>query len=119
MRTKIGSEVHPRYKGVAEWQVEGIAGIPHPLRYTDPVQGNVSYDPKILQLQSPACSRVLWFAYWISTDNTKGKLKWGQSPPMLEETVLLSLLKDAIDKGMFTKSFLKKLKGELDTALGY
>jgi hypothetical protein len=118
MMTEVGSTVHPRYQGIAEWRVKSIARLPRPIQYTDPVQGSVSYDPKIVWLESSTHSRVLWFAYWISTDKTKGNLQWGGGAPMLEEAILLRLLKDAIAKGIFTKSFLKKLKGELDTALG-
>jgi len=35
---------------------------------------------------------------------------------MLEESVLLNLMKDAIDQGFFTKDFLKGLARELDGA---
>jgi len=110
MRTKVGSTVHPRYKGQASWQVEGIAELPKPLGYRDPVQGNVKYNPRILLLSSEDKKRALWFAYWISTRKTEGKLKWGQGPPMLEERVLLQLFKDAMDKGLFTDGFLRELR---------
>ena len=117
MATTIGSTVHPRYKGVGVWRVKSIARLQQPIRYPDSVLGNVAYEPRILWLQSPAHSRVLWFAYWISTRGTKGRRAWGGGAPMLEEGVLLELLKDAIANGMFTKSFLKKLKAELDAAI--
>jgi hypothetical protein len=116
MATTIGSKVHPRYKGVAEWRVKAVAELSGPIRYPDPVRGHVAYEPRILSLQSPAHGRVLWFAYWISTRGTGGKRAWGGGAPMLEEGVLLELLRDAIAKGMFTKSFLRKLKAELDAA---
>jgi len=36
---------------------------------------------------------------------------------MLEESVLLNLMKEAIEQGFFTKDFLKGLARELDEAL--
>jgi len=117
METNVGSTVHPWYKGIHEWQVEAIAKLPQRIEYSDPVQGNVSYDPKIVWLKSSKHSKVLWFAYWMSTNKTGGKMKWGQGPPMLEQSVLLNLLKGAIKQGFFTKDFLKELASELDRAL--
>lgn len=114
MRTNVGSTVHPRYRGQASWHVEGIAELPEPLEYQDPVQGGVRYDPRILLLSSGDGDRVLWFAYWISTCKTMGKLKWGQGPPMLEEGVLLRLFKDAMDKGLFTDGFLCELRDAIE-----
>lgn len=116
MRTRVGSTVHPRYKGVAKWQVNGIASLLQPIEYSDPVQGQVSYDPRILLLESPDHGSVLWFAYWISTSKARGRMKWGQGPPMLEESNLLKLLSDAIRQGFFSKGFLKKLNSELKAA---
>ena len=112
MGTKEGSTVHPWYKGIHEWQVKAIAKLPEPIEYSDPIQGNVSYDPKILWLTSSKHSKVLWFAYWMSTDKTGCKMKWGQGPPMLEQSVLLNLLKEAIKQGFFTKDFFEELAHE-------
>lgn len=117
MKTQVGSKVHPWYKGNHEWEVKGIAEIKHQIKYHDHEQGEVSYDPKIMLLESEKAGIALWFTYWISTNKTKGKLKWGQGPPMLEEDVLLELMKDAIKKGLFSKDFLKKLDRELELAL--
>jgi hypothetical protein len=114
MATRIGSTVRPWYKGTHEWQVEGIAELPQHIGYTDSVQGDVGYSPKILALSNSQGERALWFAYWISTSNNKGKLKWGQGPPVLEEEVLLTLLKEAISKGLFTSDFLAELARELE-----
>ena len=61
MKTKVGSNVHPWYKGVHEWRVRGIAGLKQPIKYDDPVQGTVSYDPKIMLLESDEAGKVLWF----------------------------------------------------------
>jgi len=117
MITEVGGTVHPWYKGIREWQVEAIARLPQPIRYPDPNQGDVSYDPKIVWLKCPEHSKVLWFAYWISTNKTKGRMKWGQGAPMLEEDVLLTLLKDAISQNLFSKNFLGELASELGGAL--
>ena len=54
---------------------------------------------------------------WIATSKTGGKMKWGQGSPMLEEGALLSLLRQAIEKGFFSGGFLRKLHQELDKAL--
>lgn len=117
MKTQVKGKVHPWYKGCHEWEVKGIAGLEKPIKYEDPEQGDVSYDPKIMLLESEKIGNVLWFTYWISTNKTKGKSKWGQGPPMLEEDVLLELMKDAIRKGLFTGDFLEKLDSELELAL--
>ena len=117
MVTTEGSTVHPWYKGTHEWQVKSIARLPKPIEYPDPVQGKVSYDPRILMLGSEKLSKVLWFTYWIATGKTEGKMKWGQGSPMLEESVLLSLMKEAIKQGFFTNDSLRELSRELDEAL--
>lgn len=117
MKAKVGDTIHPWYKGTHEWRVEAIAKLPQAIEYDDPVQGKVSYDPRVVWLKSPEYSKVLWFAYWISTNKTQGKMKWGQGAPMLEENVLLELLKDAIRQDFFTKNFLRELRRELDDAL--
>lgn len=117
METNVGSTVHPWYKGTHEWRVKGIAKLPQSIQYDNSHRGKVSYDPKILLLGSEKLSKVLWFTYWMSTNKTGGKMKWGQGPPMLEENVLLNLLKGAIKQDFFTKDFLKELAGELNKAL--
>ena len=81
MKTKVGSNVHPWYKGTHEWQVEGIAELAHPVEYHYSEQGKVGYDPKIMLLESETVGKVLWFNYWISTSKTKEKMKWGGGPP--------------------------------------
>ena len=114
MATHVGSTVRPWYKGTHEWQVERIAELPQPIDYRDSIQGDVGYFPKILALSNSQGERALWFAYWISTSKTKGKPKWGQGPPVLEEQVLLTLLKEAIRSGFFTGDFLAGLARELE-----
>jgi len=117
VRTKVGSIVRPRYKGVAEWQVDKISEVLPPIEYADPVQGDVKYAPKIILLHNSQGDKVFWFAYWISTSKTKGNLEWGQRPPMVEENVLLKLLSQAIKQGFFTNDFLRDLNHELQSAL--
>ena len=114
---KVGDMVHPWYKGNHEWEVKDIAELKQPIEYPDSEQGEVRYDPKIMLLESKKVGKVLWFTYWIATDKTTGKLKWGQGPPMLEERVLLELIKDAIKKKIFSKAFLEGLNNELKTVL--
>lgn len=117
MATDVGSIVHPWYKGSHEWQVEGIAEPSHSIIYRDSVQGDVKYCPKILDLRNSKGEKALWFTYWISTRKTGGKLKWGGGSPMLEEHVLLDLLKEAINKGLFSSDFLLELKRELEPSI--
>jgi hypothetical protein len=118
MPADVGDYVHPWYKGSHEWLVKKAAKLDKPIEYQDDEQGQVRYDPKIMLLESPAKSNVLWFSYWMSTDKTDGKMKWGQRPPMLEEEVLLELLSKAIKKDMFSTQFLKKLSREIDAKTG-
>ena len=88
-----------------------------PIEYTDEEQGNVRYEPKIVLLESKTGDKALWFPYWLSTNKTKGKMKWGQRPPMLEEQVFLQLVRDATKRGLFSSQFLKQLKEEMQTKL--
>ena len=117
MKTKVGSKVHPWYKGNHEWEVKGIAGLEKPIKYDDPMQGEVGYYPKIMLLEGEKVDKVLWFTYWISTNKTKGKSKWGQGPPMLEENVLLDLMRDGVRKGLFSRKFLQELCSEIESGL--
>ncbi|MBI2958510.1 MAG: hypothetical protein HYY32_06665 [Chloroflexi bacterium] len=118
MAAAVGSTVHPWYKGTHEWHVKGMAELETPIKYEDTGQGEVVYAPKILRLSGGKVGRVLWFSYWMATKRTKGKIKWGQGPPVLEEPVLLELLKNGVRENLFTRSFLKKLHREIGTALG-
>jgi len=114
----VGDKVHPRYKGIDNWEIKAIAELPEPIRYSDSKLGRVSYCPRIVSLESPDNRlRALWFAYWIATSGTGGKMKWGQRPGIYEENVLLELLKGAIRQGFLTKNFLRQLARELDRAL--
>lgn len=117
MKTQVGSTVHPWYKGSHEWQIKGIAQLRQPIEYDDPIQGKVRYDPKIMLLENGNIGKVLWFPYWLATSKTKGKMKWGQRPPMLEENAFLELMKDAFQKGFFSKDFLHELNRELRLVL--
>ena len=117
MSIEIGSIVHPWYKGTHEWQVKRIAELKKPIVYDDPIQITVTYDPKIMLLENERVGKVLWFPYWMATSKTKGKMKWGQRPPILEEDVFLELMKDAIKKGLFSREFLDKLGREIKAAL--
>jgi len=118
MNAIVGDKVHPRYKGIDNWEIKAIAELPEPIKYNDSKLGKVSYWPRIVLLESVnSRSKVLWFAYWIATSRTAGKMKWGQRPGMYEENVLLKLVKDAIRQDFFTKGFLKELHSELQRAL--
>lgn len=118
MTAKVGNTVHPKYKGIAEWQIKKIAELPKPIKWNDPpTEGEVSYAPKILWLSCPKYRKVLWFTYWIATPRTKGNLAWGEGPPMLEEDTFLRLLEGTIKQDFFTKGFLKKLRREIESAL--
>jgi hypothetical protein len=113
MVASIGSTVHPWYKGNHEWTVKGLAQLKQPVQYQDEQQGDVTYDPKIMLLEGTGGCPALWFNYWISTDKTKGKVKWGGGPPILEEYVLLELMKTAIKNGMLSQEFLTALSKEI------
>ncbi len=117
MKTTVGSMVHPWYKGNHEWQVKGIAELNQPIQWDDPVQGKVSYEPKIMELEGEGVGKVLWFNYWILTSKTGEKTEWGGGPPMLEESVILELIRDAMKKGLFTKGFVAELHREVQLAL--
>ncbi len=117
MVASIGDKAHPWYKGNHEWKVKGVAQLDQPVKYQDDQQGDVSYDPKIFQLETDAGCSVLWFNYWISTSKTGGKMKWGGGPPILEEYVLLELMRKAIRNGLLSKDFLNGLAREIKNKL--
>ena len=113
MASGVGDTVHPWYKGIHEWTVKKVATLKKPVEWEDKEQGHVKYEPKIMKLESPSLGEVLWFPYWLSTNNTQGKFKWGQRPPMLEESVLFELIQEAIRQDMFSQKFLRNLKEEI------
>jgi hypothetical protein len=117
MVTSVEDKVHPWYKGNHEWKVKNIVKLERPIEYYDETQKDVRYDPKILNLAAPTGCSVLWFTYWISTIKTEGKMKWGQGPPILEESVLLELMKKAINGGLFSEDFLSVLAKEIQKKL--
>jgi hypothetical protein len=118
MKATVGDEVHPRYKGIDNWEIKAIAELSEPIKYNDSKLGRVGYCPRIVLLESVANKlKALWFAYWIATSQTEGKMRWGQRPGMYEESVLLKLVKGAIRQNFFTRDFLKDLRRELDEAL--
>lgn len=117
MVASVGDEVHPWYKGNHEWKVAQIAQLEQPIRYKDKIQGDVAYNPKILKLEGSGGCSALWFAYWISTDKANHKMKWGGGPPILEEYVLLELLRKSIRNGFFSEDFLSVLAKEIKNRL--
>jgi len=119
MKATVGTIVHPRYKGFDNWEIKAIAELPEPIKYDDSKLGKVSYCPRIVLLESVnSRSKALWFAYWIATSRTTGKMKWGQRPGMYEENVLLKLLKDAIKQDFFSEDFLHSLYKVVNNKLG-
>jgi len=115
METAIGNEVHPRYKNYNEWKVADMVHLDKPVEYHDSHQGDVVYDPAIVQLEASAGCRVFLFNYRISSDETGSKMKWGGGPPVLEEYVLLELLKNAVDRKLFSEDFLQGLAAKLNS----
>jgi hypothetical protein len=113
MAASIGSMVHPWYKGKHLWKVKDIAQLDQPVKYQDDEQGEVCYDPKIMLLEVKEGCTALWFNYWISTDKANHKMRYGGGPPILEESVLLELLKKAIKNGQFSQDFLTALDKEI------
>lgn len=111
MVANVGSKVHPRYKGCDDWEVRAVAELSKLLKWEDDYfGGEVSYSPRLLWLTCKKIDKALWFAYWISNPNTRGKLAWGQGPPVLEEDEFLALITNAIKQGFFTENFLNALK---------
>jgi hypothetical protein len=44
MKAQVGAKVHPRYKGIANWEIKAIAA-PEPIKYENSKLGEVSYSP--------------------------------------------------------------------------
>jgi hypothetical protein len=59
--TEEGVIVHPWYRGYHQWKVDVIAEMPQLIHYDDFYQGEVTYAPKVLLLDSEWESKVLWF----------------------------------------------------------
>jgi hypothetical protein len=118
MTANIGSQVHPRYKGINEWEIKAIAELPQPLKWSDKYfGGEVTQSPRLLMLGSPKIRKALWLAYWMATPRTKSKLAWGGAPPVLEEDTFLELMKTAVKQGFFTRDSLNQLKREIEAEL--
>lgn len=99
MKAKFRKAVHPKYKGIAKWQVEQVASLPQLIEYSDPVQGKVSYDARILLLESPECeNKVLWFNYWIAPSKTSGRMRCGTGHLCLKRVFFWSYLRMPLSK---------------------
>jgi len=59
--TEEGVIVHPWYRGYHQWKVDVIAEMPQLIHYDDFCQGEVTYAPRVLLLDSEQESPVLWF----------------------------------------------------------
>lgn len=118
MKAKVGAKVHPRYKGIDDWEIKAVAELSRPIKYRDSELGRVSYHPSIVLLESLDNGvQALWFAYRIGTSKNGGRMRWAHDPGVYEEDALLELFKDAMSKNLFTVSFLSKLTDELELGI--
>ena len=114
---KVGQQKQAKYWG--KFSVSKVARVKQPVKCDCEEIGTALFDPTIVKIQwekSPSEDKnEFWFPYWITIG---GKEKYGQFAPMIGEKALLELLKDAIEQGFFSKSFLKGLGKVIISKLG-
>ncbi len=114
---KEGQQKRAKYWG--EFKVTKVAQLKAPVSaYSDDV-GEVLLSPTLVQIHwkgDPDDEYGFWFPYWITT---KGKEKYGQYAPMMDEHSLLELLEEAIRRGFFSGSFLHQLHTTITDKLNF
>ena len=105
---KEGQEKRAKYWG--EFTVTKVAQLKVPVSASSAEIGEVLLKPTLVQIHwkgDPEDEYGFWFPYWITT---KGKDRYGQYAPMMDEGSLLELLQEAIRKDFFSENFLDQLQ---------
>jgi len=90
--------------------VKKVAKLARPIVCHSAEIDEALFDPCLVQIEwekppSPD-GHEFWFPYWITV---RGKERYGQFAPMMGETALLELLREAIRQGFFSDDFLSRL----------
>ena len=106
---KEGQRKKAKYWG--EFTVEKVVQLKDPGTGYNKELGEVIFKPTLVQIRwegrCPDDEYEFWFPYWITT---KGKEKYGQYAPMMNEGSLLELLQEAIGREFFSENFLHQLR---------
>jgi hypothetical protein len=78
------------------------------------VRGKEEFDPLLILGEHKDGNKELWFPYWIAIN---GKWRYGQFAPLFNEDIFLELLEQAIRQDFFSKTFLTRLRHEIEVAL--
>ena len=104
-----GQQKKAKYWG--NFKVEKIARLVKPVKCYSSEIGEALFEPTLVKIRwdkVPSDDKhEFWFPYWISI---KGKERYGQYAPMIGETSLLQLLKDAVRQDFFSDTFLGELQ---------
>ena len=113
---KVGQTKKARYWG--KYEVKDVVQLKKPIVCRSKEIGAALFQPTIVRIKwevPPSSDKhEFWFPYWISIE---GKEKYGQFAPMIGENALLELFEGAIDRGFFSKSFLKRLNKKINGVL--
>ncbi len=105
---KVGQEKRARYWG--RFTVKRVARLAKPIVCHSAEIGEALFDPCLVKIeweQSPSDDKhEFWFPYWITVT---GKERYGQYAPMIGESALLELLREAIGQNFFSDDFLLRL----------
>jgi len=89
-----------------KFHINKVAELPQPIIFETPRWGRTSFRPTIAEIQWEDGHKELWFPYYIGP---AGKERFGQYAPMMAESELLVLLREAIKQNFFSREFLSLL----------
>ena len=101
---KEGQQKRAKYWG--KFIVKKVAQLKKSVHGYSQEIGETLFNPTLVQIQWENGGHEYWFPYWITI---KGREKYGQYAPMMDEDSLLELLQEAIKKEFFSQNFLHKL----------
>jgi len=91
---------------VEKWAELGEEGI---IEDEPDRRGKIKFDPKVFALTSMNNGhRLYWFPYWIKINDDHRR--YGQFSPMIYEEEFIQLMKNAFNKGVFSKKVKEEIR---------
>ena len=111
---QVGQKKKARYWG--NFRVKKVATLAKPQIVHSEEVGEAKFNPTLVQIEWESnLANEFWFPYWITI---KGKERYGQFAPMMDEASLLELLEGAIKQEFFSQTFLQRLNKVIADRLG-
>ena len=108
-------------KDWGNYTAKEVINLRKPVECYSKNKGKALFNPTMVKLKwdtPPSKDRNdIWFPYWITWADINNKERYGQYAPMIGEKAVLELLKGAIDKDFFSKSFLIGLNKAISSKL--